>query len=118
MATTKILIADDDEEIRRALTAALSGNGYHSTSVSDGDEAIAYLRDNPVDVLILDIMMPRVSGLEVLRHVQKQLPALKIIVLSGYLGTNLQRECENLGALHTLTKPYDFEDLMAILSAL
>ncbi len=117
MAGTKILIADDDPEIRATLAYALSASGYSTALAADGEEAMAYLAKHPVEILILDIMMPRVSGIDVLRHVKGCHPSLKVIVLSGYLGESLQKECERLGALHTLSTPYDLEDLMAIVAA-
>ncbi len=114
----EILIADDDVDFRNSLKGILTSEGYSPYVVQDGAAAIEFLKSDHARILILDIMMPNVSGLEVLRYVKENTPATKVIVLSGYLGANLREECERLGALHMLTKPYDIVELLSILNAL
>ncbi len=114
----QVLIADDDRDFRNALEMVLASEGYSICAVQDGAEAIEVLDKNPIPVVILDIMMPKVSGLDVLRHVKQHFPGTEAIILSGYLGESLRGECERLGAAHILTKPYDVSELVGIVNLL
>jgi CheY-like chemotaxis protein len=112
----RILLTDDDDEFRTILATWLIDEGYSVVEATGGDEAISLLRENDYDILILDLRMPEGSGLDVLRFVQETSPGMHIVALSGYFDLELMKECKELGATFTLRKPYDLQELSAILS--
>lgn len=99
-----ILVVDDEPMVLRLFTTLLKRNGYSVTPVNSGDAAMEVLREQPVDLLILDLSMPATDGFEVLRSLRVQLPRLPILVISGYMQGALLQASELLGAAASLTK--------------
>ena len=83
----RVLLADDDRAIRESLTAALELNGYEVTSCSDGVEALAAYRADPVDVIVLDVMMPGIDGLGVCRLLRAEGDQIPILMLTARVET-------------------------------
>lgn len=109
----RILLAEDDKDLNKALTWQLTAQGYTVDSCYDGEEAIFYGRQNIYDVILLDRMLPYHEGLEVLTRLRAQSIHVPVIVITA-LGT-LQDKIAGLdyGADDYLVKPFDFEELMA-----
>ncbi len=108
----KILVADDELSILRTLTRNLSRHGYEVITASEGEQALALIEEADPDLVILDLMMPVLDGLEVCRRLRKwsQVP---IIILSAR-GEELQKvQALDLGADDYLTKPFGMEELLA-----
>ena len=99
-----ILIVDDEPLVLALFTTLLSRNGYFVTPVSSGDAAMEVLREQPVDVLVLDLSMPRTDGFDVLRSLRVHRPDLPILVISGYMQGALLQASEMLGAAASLSK--------------
>jgi DNA-binding response OmpR family regulator len=112
----RILLTDDDGEFRSILATWLVDEGFSVIEATCGDEAISLLRSGEFDILILDLRMPNGSGLDVLRFVQETSPGMHIVALSGFFDLELMKECKELGATFTLRKPYDLQELSAILA--
>ena len=112
MSGERILIADDEPQMRRALSTTLSGHGYDVVLAEDGQQALELVAARPPDLIILDIVMPRIDGIEVLRQVRdwSQLP---IIVLSARGAEQMKVTALDLGADDYLTKPFGVEELLA-----
>jgi two-component system KDP operon response regulator KdpE len=108
----KILVADDELSILRTLTRNLSRHGYEVITAADGEEALAQIEENLPDLIILDIIMPGMNGLEVCRRVREwsQVP---IIVLSAVGQERQKVEALDLGADDYLTKPFGMDELLA-----
>lgn len=108
----KILVADDELSILRTLTRNLSRHNYEVITASDGEEALALIEENLPDLIILDIIMPGLNGLEVCRRVREwsQVP---IIVLSAVGQEKQKVEALDLGADDYLTKPFGMDELLA-----
>ncbi|NWJ95721.1 MAG: response regulator transcription factor [Chloroflexi bacterium] len=108
----KILVADDEKAILRTLKRNLTGRGYEVITAADGEEALAQIEEALPDLIILDLMMPRMSGLEVCRRVREwsQIP---IIVLSARGEEPQKVEALDLGADDYLTKPFGMDELLA-----
>ena len=106
-----VLIADDDDRIRGVLEDALSGAGYRPIAVEDGLEALDWLGRVPVDLIILDILMPRLDGPELIKRVRQtsQWAAIPILVLSAF--ANLDRFAD-LPVDGVLLKPFHLADLL------
>jgi CheY-like chemotaxis protein len=99
-----ILIVDDEPLVLTLFTTLLTGNGYSVTPVSSGEAAMEVLREQSVDVLVLDLSMPKTDGFEVLRSLRVQRPGLPILVISGYMHGALLQASELLGAAASLSK--------------
>lgn len=110
----KILIVDDDREILGMLKRLLERNNHEVIEAVNGTEAIKLYRKNPADLIITDIVMPEIGGLEILRVLQGEYPNLKLIAISGGAligpGTYLKM-AKQLGAIKTFTKPFNIKDL-------
>lgn len=116
MAT--LLIIEDDELLRDGLSAQLAQAGHHVSVAADGAVAQTRLEAQRFDGIVLDLGLPRVSGMEVLRWVRKRMPALPVLILTARDGTDDRVQGLNAGADDYLTKPFDMAELQARLGAL
>ena len=112
------LIADDDTTLRRALTDRLTHWGHHVTEVPDGRAALDAAERREFDLVFLDLSMPEMSGLDVLRHLRERGNAADIVVLTAHGSVGNAVEAIRLGAADFLLKPADFELLRAVLDRL
>jgi signal transduction histidine kinase/DNA-binding response OmpR family regulator len=101
----KILVVDDDPEICKLLTMSLSPLGYEVTSASDGFQALEQIETERFNVLILDILLPHLNGIEVLKRVREQGFEMEVIVLTAYASLKTAIEAVRLGAYDYITKP-------------
>jgi CheY-like chemotaxis protein len=108
----KVLIVDDEEPLRTVLSSELASEGYQVETAADGDEAIELVQSRPVDLVLLDIKMPRVDGFEVLRFVKQRFPKIKVIMLTGYADLSSAIDSKRWGAEDFVSKPYDLFDLL------
>jgi two-component system response regulator HydG len=108
-----ILVVDDEDGLRITLQKELTAEGYTVDTASDGDEAIASIPTKAFDLVLLDIKMTRVHGMEVLKFIKKDYPAVKVIMLTAYADLKNAMESRRLGADDFVTKPYDLYDLVA-----
>ncbi len=107
-----ILIVDDVEEQREIASRILGKLGYFVTSVSCGEEAIAYIRSNPADLVILDMIMdPGIDGLDTFKRIIEIYPSQKAIIASGFSETHRVKEAQRLGAGSYVKKPYSLEKI-------
>ncbi len=112
MGTEKILVVDDVREQREIATVLLGKLGYRVETVNSGEAAIAYLRDNAADLLVLDMIMdPGIDGLDTYRRIIQQRPKQKAVVASGFSETSRVRQILALGAGAYVRKPYSLERL-------
>lgn len=111
MEKKSILIVDDEEVIRDFLTEVLCDD-YNITTADDGDIAIDKIKQTEFDLVITDLKMPRVSGDEVVRFVQKSSPASKVIVVSGYSTLYSVSQSVSNGANAFLSKPFSIGELL------
>lgn len=110
----QVLIADDEPNLRRVLAAQLVRDGYDVEAVASGTEAVRALRENHVDVVITDLRMPGIDGLDTLRALRELDPRLPVIVVTGYTSHDTERRCREAGAFECLHKPVDLDDLLRI----
>lgn len=114
----KILYAEDEVELSDAVTMLLKRNGYSVDCVYDGKEALDYLENMKYDVIILDIMMPKVDGLTVLKTLRKNQISTPVLLLTAKSQTDDVVTGLDLGADDYLTKPFNFKILLARIRAL
>ena len=111
MSKTRILIADDEEGIRESLNLIL-GEEYDLVFAKDGEETLSRLSQDSFGVALLDIKMPKLDGLEVLRRLQGNQHRTPILVLTAYQSVELAKEAVKLGARDYLPKPFERERIL------
>lgn len=116
-----ILVVDDDPAVCRMLQLALEIPGHHVTTISRAREAMAHLESSPVELLITDLVMPDVEGIEIIMRVSQAYPKIPIVAISGE-GADGPEEylaiARLLGAHRTLSKPFDCRRLIAVVDEL
>lgn len=114
----RILLAEDERSLARAIVALLKKNNYSADAVHDGIEALEYLKSGNYDALILDIMMPRMDGLEVLRRLRAERNPIPILLLTAKSEIEDKVTGLDSGANDYLTKPFSTAELMARIRAM
>jgi DNA-binding NtrC family response regulator len=109
----RLMFVDDEEELVSALVERLELRGIDAIGVTSGDEALEHLREESFDVVIIDVKMPGIGGLEVLRTVSRRYPDVKVILMTGHGSAKDSEIGRRLGAVAYLQKPVDLEDLLA-----
>ena len=112
--SARILIVDDEEIVIRSCLRILDGGEYQVESVQDGREALRKIEDNPYDVVILDIMMPEIDGLEVLRRVKETHPNIDVIMITGLSQIDTAVQAMKLGAFDYISKPFEPDELKLV----
>ena len=111
MENTVILIIDDDPGLRKTLADILGFKGFAVLVAGTGAEGLALLRHSPVDLLLIDLVLPDMSGLEVLSRVKADCPGSEAIILTGHATLDSAVEATHQGAFSYLIKPYEIEQL-------
>ena len=111
MART-ILVVDDEENMRWVLKRALEKSGYEVITSSRGDHALKFLASRPVDLVLLDLKMPGMDGISVLRELRQRNVLVPILLLTAYATVPTAVEATKLGATDYLRKPFDLEDVL------
>lgn len=111
----RVLIVDDEQGVRGVLTEMLRAGGYPAESVSEGREALRALRTSIFDVMITDVRLPDISGLELLAVVRDKYPWLPVIVITGYATIDSTIKAMRLGAVDYIPKPFTRDSVMASL---
>src|SRR5216683_2343877 len=113
MAT--ILIVDDDKALRESLAETVTGLGHHPLSAASGQEALAKLEREAVDAILLDLHMPEMDGIEVLRRLRENPKRPPVVILTAFASADNTIEAMRLGAFDHLTKPIGRDDLKSLL---
>jgi nitrogen regulation protein NR(I) len=111
-----VLIVDDELNIRRVLAAMLKREGYDVTTAADGEQALAVLEKTPVHVVVTDLVMPRVGGLELLRRVSVDYPDVPVILITAHGSVDSAVAALKLGAFDYITKPFEQEELKKVIA--
>jgi DNA-binding NtrC family response regulator len=117
MSKRRILIVDDDRLMVRTLRDILSLRGWETDGVHSGEEAVAAVRINEYAVVLMDVRMSGMTGVEALREMRALRPDLRVILMTAYAATELLAQAERDGALHVFPKPVELERLMDTLDA-
>ena len=107
----RILIVDDEEVICRSCTRILTEAGHEVESILDGHFALKKVAEGHYDVVILDIMMPRISGLEILQAIKEEHPDVDVVMVTGLSQIETAVLSMKLGAFDYLSKPFDPDEL-------
>ena len=112
MKEMKILLVDDEQKFVEALSERLQMRDMENETVYDGEEALSFVDDKEPDVMVLDLKMPGIDGMEVLRRVKKKFPAIQVIILTGHGTDRDEEESRRIGVFDYLNKPVDIEVLV------
>ncbi len=115
MKPFRVLIIDDERVICDACEMVLSEKGHAVTSITHGKEGLSAIRQGAYDILLLDMKLPDIDGMEILKVVQEENPGLCTIVMSGYSSISNAVEAMKKGADDYLAKPFTEDELIAIL---
>ena len=112
----KVLIVDDEDHFCRSLLKILHARKISATAVNRGDAALEELSRNPYDVVLLDVKMPGISGIEVLKLMKERKIKAEVIILSGHASLDTAVEIVKYGAYDYLLKPCDTDELLLKIS--
>src|SRR4051795_5624118 len=112
----RVLVVDDELSLRKVLAATLQREGYEVQVASDGEEALAALDRDGADVVVTDLVMPKMDGLSLLRKVVKSHPDVPVIVVTAHGRVDSAGEAMKAGAFDFVTKPFEHVELKAIIA--
>jgi DNA-binding NtrC family response regulator len=113
-----VLVVDDDETVRASLGDALAMDGVRVSLAAGGQEALDRMVGDPVDLVLSDVRMPGVNGLELLRRVRARAPGVDVVLMTAYEDADLAIAADRDGARAYLAKPLDLIDLRALIDRL
>ncbi len=108
----RILIIDDDSNLRKTLSDILRAKGYETLAAKDGTEGLSLIGQKPVNLALVDLRLPDISGLEVLARIKADYPFTEAIILTGNASLDSAIDATNKGAFSFLQKPYDIDQLL------
>ena len=108
----KVMLVDDEKDFLETLCKRLVKRKLDVTSATGGREAIAKLEEKPVDVVVLDVRMPGMDGIETLKEIKKIRPSVEVIMLTAHADVQVAIEGMELGAFDYLMKPMEIDDLL------
>ncbi|OYD07984.1 response regulator [Paludifilum halophilum] len=111
LSDKKVLVVDDQYGIRVLLKEVFSRKGFQIYQAANGKVALDIIQKEDPDLILLDMKMPGMDGLEVLRHLRREDRATKVIMMTAYGELDMVEEASELGALAHFTKPFDVEEL-------
>ena len=109
-----ILAVDDEENIRNLITYTFKEHNLEVMTAENGKAAITILENNPIDVIITDLLMPTMTGLALIREMKKRKSAIPIIIITAYGNTEMVKEIIAEGVFRLIEKPLDFDILVPI----
>jgi len=115
MNTVSVLVVDDEAGVRSVLEQILQMKGYRVQGVSSGREALEYLKSHRTDLVLSDIVMPGISGLELLQVIKKQYPHIGVIIMTGHGDAYTVKQALTLGADEYITKPFRNDEVALII---
>jgi len=112
MTDLRVLLVDDEEEFVTTLSERLHIRGIEAQTATDGETALALIEKDPPEVVVLDVLMPGLGGMEVLRRIRIMNPEIQVILLTGQGSSKDGLEGMRLGAFDYLVKPLNIEELI------
>lgn len=111
----KIMVIDDENIVGKRLKPALEKNGDHVETFEDGEKALARFSQEPFDIVVTDIRMEKIDGIEILEQIQAKSDHTKVIIITGYATVEVAREALSKGAFDFIAKPFKPADLREII---
>jgi len=112
MKKMRVLLVDDEQEFVETMADRLKMRDVDAKTVYDGEAALSVVKEEEPDVIVLDLKMPGIDGIEVLRRVKKAYPKVEVIILTGHGSEKDEEAARSLGAFDYVTKPVDLDKLV------
>jgi nitrogen regulation protein NR(I) len=109
---SKVLIVDDDDQLRKSFTKLLREEGYHVESTASGEEGLQMVRTSSPDVVVLDVRLPGMNGLDTFKAIHAYEPKLPVIFMTAFSTTEIAIEATKMGAFDYVLKPFDIPDML------
>lgn len=109
-----VLLVDDDEMLIEVLKALLLSEGYEVLTANEGNKAIGLAKAVDLDLVISDIRMSPMNGIELLRLIHEAKPSLPVVMLTAYASAKTAKECKGLGAVAYLSKPFTNDEVLGV----
>lgn len=116
MSKGRVLVIDDEAIVRISCQRVLIPEGYDVVVTSRGDEAITLLEREPFDIVLTDLKMPDMDGIEVLKIIKKQHPGVQVIIITGYGTISTAVQAIKMGAYEYIEKPFTPEDILNVVT--
>ncbi len=112
-----VLIVDDEETLTWSMAKSLSKdrNKYEVLVANNGKEALGHLKRNKIDLMITDIRMPDINGLDLLLRAKKEYPETKVVIMTAYGSSDIRREANRRGSLYYVEKPFEISEIRRII---
>ena len=117
MGDFQVLFVDDEADFRETLIKRMQKRHVAATGVGSGEEALAWLKQQAADVVVLDVRMPGMDGIQILRAIKRDHPMIEVIMLTGHGSEEAAKDGMQAGAADYLLKPCDIDELLAKLAA-
>lgn len=112
--TFRILVVDDNKELREILEEYLKEEGHDVNGSTNGRDALERHRKDPFDLIVTDLNMPEISGMELIRAVRKENPDTEFVIITGYASMDSAVEAVRMGAFDYIVKPFRMEELQVV----
>lgn len=109
--TATILIVDDQYGIRVLLNEVLKKEGYRTLQAANGPEAVSLAKENNPDLVLLDMKIPGMDGIEILKRMKADNPEIRAIIMTAYGELDMIQEAKQIGAIMHVPKPFDIDDI-------
>ena len=114
----RVLVIEDNADLRSYLRLALESQDYEVLTAENGREALGYLNGHPVDVVLTDLFMPEMDGIEIISALREHFPDIQVVAMSGRPGVDYLAVAREMGAARALRKPFEISELLAALKDL
>lgn len=115
--SNKIMIVEDNSGFSRVLKDEIENSGFEAVTMDNGVDALLRYLDGDIDIILMDVVMPKMSGIDALRIIRKIDPHARVVILTGNPTDEMRNEALRLGALDFLTKPFSLKSLIEIIKA-
>jgi DNA-binding response OmpR family regulator len=113
----KVLIVEDNSGFSRVLKDEIEHSGYEAIAVDNGVDALLRFLEGDIELILMDVVMPKLSGIDALRIIRKIDPAARVIIITGNPTDEMRKEAMKLGAVDFLTKPFSLKSLIEVIKA-
>jgi DNA-binding NtrC family response regulator len=112
MGSFDVLFVDDEVDFLHTVVKRIQKRNVNALGAKNGEEALALLKQSPVDVVVLDVKMPGMNGIEVLKEIKRKYPLTEVIMLTGHASLEVAIQGMEIGAFDYLMKPVEIDDLL------
>ncbi|MDP5274663.1 response regulator [Chengkuizengella axinellae] len=116
MEKGKLLIVDDQHGIRVLLEEVFKMDGFYTLTAANGQQALKHVNNDPPDLVLLDMKIPGMDGLEILKHIKEINASIKVIMMTAYGELDMIKEAKEAGAMRHFSKPFDIDEIRAVVN--